>query len=48
MGDVLLNGREPRDWELLAGVLTGDPPRPGQPRPVTDLVLEFSGPGRRL
>jgi hypothetical protein len=36
-----------RDQELLAGVLTGDPPRPGKPRPVTDLVLEFAKPQRR-
>lgn len=31
-----------RDLELLAGVLTGDPPKPGHPRPVTDIVWEFS------
>jgi hypothetical protein len=65
MGDVLLNGRKPLDWEvpavergrkcdrerdqvLLAGVLTGDPPRPDQPRPLTDVVLDFSGPRRPL
>jgi hypothetical protein len=59
MGKVLLNGREPVEWELaamerarqcelerdmqvLAGLLTGEPPKPAAPRPVTDIVWEFS------
>jgi hypothetical protein len=52
MGDVLLNGRKAADWELaavererdlelLAGVLAGEAPRPGLPRPVTDLLLDL-------
>jgi hypothetical protein len=61
MGDVMLNGRKPAEWELpvikrgyadllerdtgqLAGLLTEESrPEPGRPpRPVTDLLLEFS------
>lgn len=61
MGDVMLNGRRPLEWELpaieygrqcervrdatvVAGLLAGDevPPKPERPRPVTDLILEFS------
>jgi hypothetical protein len=31
-----------RDMQALAGVLTGEPPKPAAPRPVTDIVWEFS------